>query len=45
VVALPKDRYSQALISLARGESRYIPGAGPELKAAESVTEPVLENK
>jgi membrane-bound lytic murein transglycosylase D len=45
VVALPKDRYSQALISLARGESRYIPGAGPELKAADGVAEPVLENK
>jgi membrane-bound lytic murein transglycosylase D len=45
VVSLPKDRYSQALISLAHGESRYVPGSGPELKAADGPSEPILLDK
>jgi len=35
VVAIPKDRYNQALISLARGEFKYAANMGPEIKAPE----------
>lgn len=45
VISVPKDRYDQALITLARGEFRYLPKAGPELKAPEGPQVPVLENK
>jgi membrane-bound lytic murein transglycosylase D len=45
VISLPKDRYSQALIGLARGEFKYAPHAGPELKSAEGPVEPVLSDK
>ncbi|WP_413290107.1 lytic transglycosylase domain-containing protein [Bdellovibrio sp. HCB337] len=35
VIAIPKERYNQALISLARGEFKYAANMGPEIKAPE----------
>lgn len=33
LISIPKDRYNQALISLAHGEFRYAANMGPEIKA------------
>jgi membrane-bound lytic murein transglycosylase D len=33
LISIPKDRYNQALIGLARGEFRYATNMGPEIKA------------
>lgn len=35
LISIPKDRYNQALISLARGEFRYSANMGPEIRAPE----------
>lgn len=33
LISIPKDRYNQALITLARGEFKYAANMGPEIKA------------
>lgn len=35
MIAIPKDRYNQALITLARGEFRFAKGTEPEIKSAD----------
>lgn len=35
VIAIPKDRYDQALISLARGDFKYEKNPGPEIKSGD----------
>jgi len=39
LISIPKERYNQALISLARGEFRYSANMGPEIKAPEEKKE------
>jgi membrane-bound lytic murein transglycosylase D len=43
VVALPKERYDQALIALARGEFKFSAHMGPELKAPEEDKGPQIK--
>jgi membrane-bound lytic murein transglycosylase D len=42
-VTIPKDRYNQALISLARGEFRYAANMNPEIKAPEENKGPEIK--
>ncbi len=44
MISIPKDRYNQALISLARGEFRYAANMGPEIKAAEGNKGPEIRS-
>jgi len=44
VIAVPKDRYNQALISLARGEFKYAANMGPELKNPDSGKGPEIKS-
>lgn len=43
LISIPKDRYNQALISLARGEFKYSANMGPEIKAPDSDKAPELK--
>lgn len=43
LIAIPKDRYNQALISLARGEFRYAANMGPEIKSPDDSKGPEIK--
>jgi len=43
LIAIPKDRYNQALITLARGEFKYAANMGPEIKAPEEAKGPEIK--
>ncbi|HEY8270840.1 MAG TPA: lytic transglycosylase domain-containing protein, partial [Pseudobdellovibrionaceae bacterium] len=44
LISIPKDRYNQALISLARGEFRYSANMGPEIKSPEEDKIPEIKS-
>lgn len=44
VLAIPKERYNLALISLAHGEFKYSPNMGPEIKSADDNKGPELHS-
>lgn len=44
LISIPKNRYDQALISLARGEFKYSANMGPTLRAPETGTGPELKS-